>query len=205
VTKPLASGPENAQIDPARAMPDAAPCKFLDLPGVAAVEHAKSTRGAEWLPENDDLPQRIDKLSIKYFGITEADTATSEPQQWQFQKPSPLGARFGEVDDTDAFYEARIEWLDREAFFDVLNIEGVPDDDVAEFWLEFGLDVLRPDGRPARCLSVFGRQMLCAAVGAHPKAKLMLDGSGLPPEREYDVEQWASALERSAREFKRAK
>ena len=124
---------------------------FRDLPGVAEIERQLDMQLRDRLldDETEQLPQLIDDASRALFNITEHDTHYSA-------LPESVRARF-----------TRDQW---EAEFDVL---GEYRRDPNAIWQSFGLDVRCPEGRGLHCLDVFGRQLIAAVNGLHPRAMLV--------------------------------
>lgn len=159
-----------------------------------------TTVGAEWLPENDDLQQRIDTASIALFGITEGDTFRETPSYLYF-----VGDReviTDEVHDrcTNLLNAAQIEYAKWELSFVILYRE--EDDDSQQFWRVLGFDVFDSAGEQLACLHSFSRQMISVARELVPGAKFTPDGTGVRARHNVSTADWAAALERQAREFK---
>jgi hypothetical protein len=123
---------------------------FRTLPAVTAVERQLALHARDRLldDEIEELPHLIDDASIELFGITRRDT-------FYWALPEPVRARFG-----------RAEW---EENFEILW-EYSRDPNVR--WRAFGLDLCCEEGRSLHCLEVFGRQLVCALNGLHPRAVL---------------------------------
>jgi hypothetical protein len=126
------------------------PTLFRDLPGVAEVERQLEMhhRGRLLDDELEELPHLIDAASRALFNITGHDTHYSA-------LPESVRARF-----------SRGEW---EAQFDVL---GEYRRDPNAIWKSFGLDLRCPEGRGLHCADAFGRQLIAAVNGLHPRAVL---------------------------------
>jgi len=124
------------------------PIVFRHLPAVAEVERRLELqfRGGLLDDEIEELPLLIDEASLELFGITANDTVYPA-------LPDAVRARYG-----------RAEW---EANFDVL---GRYSRDPNADWHAFGLDLRCEQGDTLHCLEVFGRQLVCALHGLHPKA-----------------------------------
>jgi hypothetical protein len=123
---------------------------FRHLPAVAAVERQLDLHFRDRLldDEIEELPHLIDDASLQLFGITQRDTfywALPEPVRAQYDRPA---------------------W---ESHFDVL---GRYQRDPNAHWRAFDLDLRCEEGRGLHCLDVFGRQLVCAVRGLHPKAVL---------------------------------
>jgi hypothetical protein len=127
---------------------------FRDLPAVAAVERQLELHERDRLldDEIEELPHLIDDASLQLFGITRRDT-------FHWALPERVRARYG-----------RTEW---EAHFEVL---GRYTRDPNAHWASFDLDLRCPEGGRLHCLEVFGRQLVCALHGLHPKAVLAFAG-----------------------------
>jgi hypothetical protein len=89
---------------------------------------------------------------MQLFGITRKDT-------FYWALPEPVATRYG-----------RDEW---EANFDVL---GHYTRDPNAHWNAFDLDLRCEQGGRLHCSEVFGRQLVCALNGLHPKAVLAFAG-----------------------------
>ena len=126
------------------------PIVFRHLPAVAAVERQLELQFRDRLldDELEELPHLIDEASLQLFGITSQDT-------FHWALPDAVRAQYG-----------RAEW---EANFDVL---GHYSRDPNADWRAFGLDLSCSAGDTLHCLEVFGRQLVCALHGLHPKAVL---------------------------------
>jgi len=126
------------------------PIVFRHLPAVAAVEEQLrlQSRGLLADEEAEELPHLIDDASRELFGTTANDT-------FYPALPDAVRARYG-----------RAEW---EANFDIL---GRYSRDPNAHWRPFGLDLCCEQGNTLHCLDVFGRQLVCALNGLHPKAVL---------------------------------
>ena len=123
---------------------------FRDLPAVSTVERQLHLHTRDRLldDEVEELPHLIDDASVDLFGITRRDT-------FYWALPDPVRAQYG-----------RAEW---ESKFDVL---GHYTRDPNAHWSAFDLDLCCEEGSSLHCLEVFGRQLLCALHGLHPKAVL---------------------------------
>jgi hypothetical protein len=127
---------------------------FRRLPAVAQVERQLALHAHDRLLDDDleELPHLIDDASAELFGITRRDTI-------YFALPDPVRARYGPT-----------EW---EEHFDMLA-EHSRDPNAA--WRAFDLDLCCEEGRSLHCLEVFGRQLVCALHGLHPRAVLAFLG-----------------------------
>ena len=127
---------------------------FRDLPAVSAVERQLHLHDRDRLldDEIEELPHLIDDASVQLFGITQRDT-------FYWALPAPVRAQ-----------HSRLEW---EANFDVL---GHYTRDPNANWRVFDLDLCCPEGRRLHCFEVFGRQLVCALHGLHPRAVLAFAG-----------------------------
>ena len=123
---------------------------FRDLPAVSAVERQLELHARDLLldDEIEELPILIDEASVALFGIRQSDT-------FYGALPEPVRAQFG-----------RAEW---DRHFDVL---GHFTRDPNALWQRFGLDLRCPEGGRLHCLEVFGRQLVVALNGLHPRAVL---------------------------------
>jgi hypothetical protein len=125
------------------------PIIFRDLPAVAVIEREFDMRFRDRLldDEIEELPHLIDDASVELFGITQGDT-------FYWALPEIARRRYG-----------RIEW---EENFAVL---GHYTRDPNAYWRAFDLDVRCEQGSRLHCFEVFGRQLVCALHGLHPKAR----------------------------------
>ena len=123
---------------------------FRDLPAVAVVERQLHLHASDRLLDDDveELPHLIDDASVELFGITRRDT-------FHWALPDPLRGKY-----------SRAEW---ESHFDVL---GHWSRDPNAYWKAFDLDLRCEEGGRLHCLELFGRQLLCAVHGLHPRAVL---------------------------------
>jgi hypothetical protein len=126
------------------------PIVFRHLRAVAEVERQLELQSRDRLldDEIEELPHLIDEASLELFGITSQDT-------FYRALPDAVRARYG-----------RAEW---EANFDIL---GRYTRDPNAHWRAFGLDLCCQQGDTLYCLEVFGRQLVCALRGLHPRAVL---------------------------------
>ena len=124
------------------------PIIFRNLPAVSEVERQLGLHARDRLldDEVDELPHLIDDASIALFGITRQDT-------FYWALPEPVRAKY-----------SRADW---EAQFDVL---GQYSRDPNAHWKTFDLDLRCQEGSSLHCLEVFGRQLVCALEGLHPRA-----------------------------------
>ena len=123
---------------------------FRHLPAVSLVERQLALHARDRLldDEIEELPHLVDDASRELFAITRRDT-------FYWALPEPVRARYG-----------RAEW---EAEFDVL---GHYTRDPNAHWHAFDLDLRCDEGGRLHCLEVFGRQLVCALHGLHPRAVL---------------------------------
>jgi hypothetical protein len=124
------------------------PIVFRHLSAVAAVERQLELQFRDRLldDELEQLPHLIDDASRELFGITASDT-------FYWALPDAVRAAYG-----------RVEW---EANFDIL---GRYTRDPNAHWRAFGFDLCCDQGETLHCLEAFGRQLVCALHGLHPKA-----------------------------------
>lgn len=124
---------------------------FRNLPGVGAIEHQLDMHARDRLldDEIDELPDRINDVSISLFGITQRDT-------FYWALPDPVRAKYD-----------RAGW---ESNFDILWQHSKEPN---QHWRAFGLEVGCEDGSALHCLEVFGRQLVCALNSLHPRAGLV--------------------------------
>ena len=123
---------------------------FRHLSIVAPVEELLRLQACGLLPDEDaeELAHLIDDASRALFGITQNDTLCPS-------LPEAVGAKFDR-----AGWEANFEMLGRY------------ERDPNAHWSRFGLDLCCSEGRALHCLELFGRQLVCALDGIHPKAVL---------------------------------
>ena len=123
---------------------------FRNLPAVSLVERQLDLLARDRLldDEIEELPHLIDDASVTLFGITQRDT-------FYWALPAPVTARFD-----------REQW---EANFDPL---GHYTRDPNAHWNAFDLDLRCEQGGRLHCSEVFGRQLIVALRGLHPKAVL---------------------------------
>ena len=123
---------------------------FRRLPPVMLVERQLALHARDRLldDEVEELPHLIEEASLELFAITRRDT-------FYWALPEQLRGRYG-----------RAEW---EANFDVL---GHYTRDPNAHWHAFDLDLRCEEGGRLHCLEVFGRQLVCALHGLHPRAVL---------------------------------
>ena len=126
------------------------PIVFRHLPAVAEVERQLDLQFRDRLldDELEELPHLIDDASLQLFGITQRDT-------FYWALPGAVREKYD-----------RAEW---EANFDIL---GRYSRDPNADWHAFSLDLRCEQGETLHCLEVFGRQLICALNGLHPKAVL---------------------------------
>ena len=124
---------------------------FRDLPAVSVVERQLDLLARDLLldDELEELPVLIDEASVQLFGITRQDT-------FYWALPEPVRASHD-----------RARW---EAQFDLLACTSR---DPNAHWRAVDLDITCPEGRGLHCLDVFGRQLVCAVRGLHPRASLV--------------------------------
>ena len=121
---------------------------FRDLPGVWTVERQLDMHFRDLLldDEVEELPHVIDDTSVELFGITQRDT-------FYWALPEPVRGKY-----------RRAEW---EANFDLL---GHYSRDPNAHWRAYDLDLRCEQGGRLHCFEVFGRQLICALYGLHPRA-----------------------------------
>ena len=124
---------------------------FRDLPAVSAVERQLELHARDRLLDDDieELPHLVDDASLALFGITQRDT-------FYWALPGSVRVQF-----------SRVKW---DANFDVL---GQYSRDPNAPWARFDLDLRCAEGGRLQCFEVFGRQLVCAVNGLHPKAGLL--------------------------------
>lgn len=124
---------------------------FREVPGIEELESQYDMYLDNRLfgDEREALERAIDAKSLELFGITKLDTA-----YWHL----PGLQQAGSPD----------EW---EGHFQFIYDEFEEED---AFWDFFGVDVTDGDGMQLSCIYEFGRQLVCALKGLHPKAFLNL-------------------------------
>lgn len=169
--------------------------RLLDLPGVAELEAALHVPGRQLDKQYDDLDERIQALSLKLFGITDADTQFAprpDEQVWDRQLETHLLTPDGSK-----------RWDAWEANFEFLQWEWEEED---AFWALGGLDVRGEDGESIEILANFGRQIVCAIKGLHPRAhlpgKAPAQAAATDETVRDDAERWGQRLAEEARQFK---
>lgn len=122
---------------------------FRDLPGIAEIESRYDLylENRLFADEREALERAVDAKSLELFGILEADT-----DYWVVSGLKHAGSAE--------------EW---EGHFDFIY-EGFEEEDA--FWDHFGIDVTDGEGTQLACIYGFGRQLVCALRGLHPKAFL---------------------------------
>jgi hypothetical protein len=188
MNKPLATGHENAQKDPATAMPEDETIFLSEVPLIAEAE-ALVRAGHGW---SAAFEKRADEISIALFGVTQADTFPPLPDQSAFYKGRSLD---------EAAYSAAMEKLDQ-LQSDLWTIESdkAAYDETITWWLEEAdIYVGGDDERPLRCLSFFERQLNAAAFELLPGCCLTLDGTGTRAAQ--SSEAWGAALAADAEKY----
>ena len=132
------------------------PIVFRTLPAVARIERQLELHERDRLldDEIEELPHLIDDASRDLFGITERDT-------FYWALPNQVLAKYD-----------RVQW---EANFDSL---GHFTRDPNAYWRTFDLDLRCERGGRLHCFNVFGRQLVCALNGLHPRAILAFSEAG---------------------------
>src|SRR5689334_9622895 len=127
---------------------------FRDLPVVSAVERQLALHARDRLldDEIEELPYLIDEASLGLFGITRQDTL-----YWALR--APVRAQH-----------------DRNAWESHFEILGFHSRDPNAHWAAYDLDLRCEQGDALHCIEVFGRQLVCALHGLHPKAILAFAG-----------------------------
>jgi hypothetical protein len=135
-----------------------APKRFVlrSLPGVMDVENLIHTIQAHpnphWAPENDQLPDVVDRVSMRLFGINQQDT--------EFKGDELSGG------DWYAAYEVwEQNFAFAEFYFDDGGDESQQDALELEIWTLLGWDVTDGSGKPLECVAHFERQIICATKG----------------------------------------
>jgi hypothetical protein len=121
---------------------------FRELPGVAEVERQLGLQSRDCLLEDEaeELPHLINETSVRLFGITQQDT-------FYWALPKPLRAKYRPI-----------------AWEENFNVLGQYSRDRNAFWRRYDLDLLCEEGSGLHCFEVFGRQLICALHGLHPRA-----------------------------------
>jgi hypothetical protein len=163
--------------------------KLRDLPGVAAIERDLNNTNA-WAKEKDDLPARINAVSLSLFGITEADTDFDGFPENEF-----TDEEWEEAEKRAAEWNLNFDFMD----FDYADVEPV--------WLAAGWDVTDGNGNELISVGKFGCQIIAVLKNLIPHAKLYPGGNG-PTHRHLsdtdaatEAEDWGEALARDAQKF----
>jgi hypothetical protein len=154
-----------------------------NLPGVADLERRMNLPNAEWAAENDNLRQDIDKVSVRLFGIAEADTE----YHWRRDLSDEDNARAFDLWELNF----KLAYCDFE--------EGEP------VWLAMGWDITDGAGVPLTCAWEFDRQIVCASKGlrGHLPILAAANDEAEAENAMKSAETWAEALAKDARRFKR--
>lgn len=140
-----------------------------DLPGIAHVE-SLARLPALMKDEQADFEASINATSVALFGITRAET---------FYDRDPDYA----AEPSEEAWERHFEFLDWEY------------EEEATLWEAIGLDIIGRDGEELACFPEFSRQIVCAAKGIHPRARLkFLGGEKSDEELRAEAEAWAAKL-----------
>lgn len=163
--------------------------KLRELPGIAEIERDLQISNA-WAKEKDDLPERIDAVSLSLFGITEEDT--------EFD-----GYPEGECTDEEweAAEKQEAEW---DLHFHFLELDYA---DSAPLWAAMGWDVTDGHGNELMATEHFGAQIIATLKNLIPHAKFYPAGDG--PNRRHlsdvdattEAEEWGEAMALAAKKF----
>jgi hypothetical protein len=165
-----------------------------ELPGVMDIERRLALPNANWTPENDDLDERCDILSMRYFGVTEKNTMFEWPEL--------------DLDDEAGDAAARKACAAWETHFEFLYHSF---EQTAVIWAAGGCDVTDGEGEPMQSLYKFGRQIIAALRELLPDARLPTaeDVTGPPKLTDLEIEKglagWEQQLAEEAGRFRRDK
>lgn len=160
--------------------PPPPPIRVLNLPGFRHVEdqvHLLQHDRTRKVPP--EVEAECEALSIRTFGISEADTKFDIPDDyWTFEEDSPERWRINKW------------WNEWERKFETPHL---PEDDQVLVLKRLGLDFTDERGCPLHCLRFFVRQ--AEAAGKKMMGKI-------PDRIAADVNTWETKMEAEARKFK---
>ncbi|MBX9696269.1 MAG: hypothetical protein K2Z81_28030 [Cyanobacteria bacterium] len=162
--------------------------KLRDLPGIAELEAALHIPGRQLLKQFDDLDERIDGASRRYFGIGEPDT------RFRYSEADLLPSFYGTRDGVRLLNDdARRREESWEANFAFLE-SGHEETD--KFWKAAGWDI-NHQAKPLLIMEYFGRQMVCVIKQLLPEAVFSATGDHAP----ISEKALRHRLEEEARQF----
>lgn len=168
--------------------------RFLDIPGIARVEHGLNLKNALWAPENDDLEDRVAALSIQHFGRTVEQTVYEFPERFLalYDENDPYDDEEGDevTPDRQYVYDVMSEAGEWNLHFEVLDL---PFEQQIPLWTALGWDVTDGKGDQPKCLERFERQLLAHAKG--------LPVMGAAAASKVDAESWGAKLAAEAERF----
>lgn len=162
--------------------------RLLDLPGIRDLEnlHLLNDNAHVGIAEQDKLSNRIDDVSVKYFGITEPETYYAFPDDFEELKRSEPEEAYRLQDERDEF-EAQFFCNANRPFRDLLS-----------YLQNLGWDLTDENGRPLRLLERFARQIEAAAKG-------LVEGAHLPSVKAVNDEKWETNLAEAAKQYVKRK
>ncbi len=149
---------------------------MLDIPGVQELEDKLRL----YAPKDAPLPPKIEKmvqnLSMEIFKIRSSEISPEFPDDYELpERGSPEWDRYD--DHCEEFYEQ-------------FETEFIPEDEVVEFLLGFGLDFRDDLGNPLICTELFALQANAAINNFKGE---------LPDAKSISVQRWGKSLEEDAR------
>ena len=140
---------------------------FRELPGIAEYERRCEASDRMMKDELAELDEERDRLSMRLFGITYADTL----------QPYDL-----DVDWPD--WVTRFNWIEEDCEYEEL------------FWEAIGIDMTNVEGDYLCCLSDFGRQITCVVHQLHPAASFRFRKNAPLTDEQSDAaaEAWGRSL-----------
>lgn len=162
--------------------------RLLDLPGIRDLEnlHLLNDYAHVGIAEQDKLSNRIDDLSIKYFGIAESDTYYAFPDDFEELKRSKPEEAYRLQDERDEF-DARFFCAPNRPFGELLS-----------YLDSRGWDLTNDNGGPLRLLERFARQIEAATRG-------LVEGACLPSVEAVKAEKWEANLAEAAKQHMKRK
>lgn len=167
--------------------------RLRDLPGVAEIERDLCNTNA-WAKEKDDLPARIDAVSLRLFGITESDTDFDG-----FPDDECTDEEWEEAERREAEWNLHFAFTD----WDYASVEPL--------WLAAGWDVTDGNGNELKSVDKFNCQIMAVLKNLIPHAKFYPAGNG--PARRHlsdtdaaaQAEDWGEAMALAAKNFQPAR
>lgn len=184
---------------------EGASVRLISLPGVADIERIMSTSEG-WKPENDNLQERIDAVSVSLFGVTEADARKPEPDVRDYldREGAELFDRgvhvYPEGRELERFDADCVKWQEWQEHFVIFEYVEPTHDEIVDGIREFGVDVSGDDLKtPLRCWERFMAQIIVTADELLPEARFTYDGSGKAAPK--TAETWGRGVAEDARKF----